>query len=60
VSYFLLPVHLGLAINLRGRTPRFATVEENGADNDLRAHDGLVVVDMGGAVGAVIAVDRLT
>jgi len=32
-----------------------AAVEEDGAHDDLVAHDGLVVVDVRGAVGAVVA-----
>jgi len=53
----LLPVHLRLAVDLSVGFPVLASVEEDGADDDFRAHDGLVVVDMGGAVGAVVAVD---
>ena len=54
-----LPAHLGLAEDLSSRLQVLASVEEDGTDDDLIAHDGLVVVDMGGAIGAVVAVDRL-
>ena len=53
-----LPPQPILAEDLSGNGPLLAAVEESGADDDLVvAHDGLVVVDVGGAVGAVVAVD---
>jgi len=50
-----LPAHLGLAEDLSRRFEVMAAVEEDGAHDDLVAHDGLVVVDVRGAVGAVVA-----
>lgn len=56
----LLPGQLGLAEDLSGRLELFALVQQAGAQNDLVvAQGGLVVVGVGGAVGAVVAVHRL-
>jgi len=54
-----LPAHLGLAEDLRRRLELLPAVQQHGADDDLVAHDGLVVVDVRGAVGAVVAIDGL-
>ena len=53
----LLPGHLRLAVDLGVGLPVLASIEENGAHDDFGAHDRLVVVDVGGSVGAVVAVD---
>ena len=55
----LLPRQSILAVNLCGRLQILAALEQGGADDDLGAEDGLVVVGVGGAVGAVVAVDVL-
>lgn len=54
-----LPAHLRLAKDLSSGLQIFAAIKEHGTHDELVAHDGLVVVDMGSAVGAVVAVDRL-
>lgn len=61
VRNLLLPRHLGLAVNLRAGLEVLAlAAEEHGARNDgVGAHDLLVVVDVGRAVGAVVAVHGL-
>ena len=51
-----LPAQTVLAEDLGGDGEGLGAVEEGGADDDLGAEDGLVVVDVGGAVGAVVAV----
>lgn len=42
-----LPWQTGLAVDLSSWLEILATLEENGADNDLVTHDLLVVVDVG-------------
>ena len=56
----LLPWRPILSENLRGGLQILAARKQRGADDDFRAEDGLVVVDVGGAVGAVVAVDILS
>lgn len=51
-----LPVQLVLAENLRRNRELLAPLQKSGADNDLVAQDGLVVVDVRGAVGTVVAI----
>ena len=53
----LLPVEAVLAVDLEADGVVLGQVEQGGADDVLVAHDGLVVVDVRGAVGAVVAVD---
>lgn len=54
----LLPVHLLLAVDLGTRLEALALVEQDGADDDLvGTHDVLVVVWVGGAGLAEVAVD---
>lgn len=53
----LLPAHAGFPVDLGVRRPGLAAVEEDGAHDDLGAHGFLVVVDVRGAGGAVVAVD---
>lgn len=56
----LLPSQLGLAEDLGGRLEALALVQETSAQDDLVvAKSSLVVVGVGGAVGAVVAVHRL-
>ena len=54
-----LPRHLSLAPDLGSRLPLLRAVEEDGSDHELGAHDSLMVVDVGGAVGAIVAIDIL-
>lgn len=54
-----LPAHLGLPEDLSARLQVLAAIEEDGTDDELVAHDGLVVVDVARAVGAIVAVYRL-
>ena len=54
-----LPLQAVLAEDLSLDGELAATVEQTGADDDLVAENGLVVVQVRGAVGAVIAVDWL-
>lgn len=51
-----LPVQPVLAEDLGGDGEFGGALEQAGADDDLGAEDGLVVVDVRGAVGAVVAV----
>ncbi len=51
-----LPRQPILSVNLRRDRERLAALEEARADDDLGSQDRLVVVDVGGAVGAVVAV----
>ena len=53
-----LPVPFVLAEDLGGDRELLGAVEESGADNDLVAKNGLVVVHVAGAIGAVVTVDR--
>ena len=57
-SNLLLPRHADLPIDLSTELQVLSIVEQDGANDVLViAHDGLVVVDVGGAVAAVVAVD---
>lgn len=51
-----LPAQAVLSKDLRLDGEGGAALQEGGADDDLGAQDGLVVVDVRGAVGAVVAV----
>ena len=51
-----LPAETILAEDLDGDGELFGTFQQGGTDDDLVTCDGLVVVNVGGAVGAVIAV----
>lgn len=60
LSNLLFPRHLVLAEDLSRDWQLLATVEQNGAKhNRVRTHGLLVVVDVGGALRAVVAVDSL-
>lgn len=61
MSNLLLPRKSVLAKDLGGRLEALATLgqETSAQDDGVIAHNGLVVVDVGGAVGAVVAVDVL-
>lgn len=52
-----LPAQLVLAEDLSRHREILAALQQTGAHHDLRAQHGLVVVDVRGAVGAVVAVD---
>lgn len=53
-----LPRHAIFAEDLRGDFEIFGAFEQTGADDDLVVtHNGLMVVYVGGAVGAVVAVN---
>ena len=52
-----LPLQPILAEDLGRDLEILAALEQAGTDDDLVAQDGLVVVDVGGAVGAVVTVD---
>lgn len=54
-----LPGEAILAEDLSRDLEVLGALQQAGADDDLVAQDGLVVVDVGGAVGAVVAVDVL-
>lgn len=54
-----LPLQVILSIDLRGDRPLLGALERRGADDVLWAHHGLVVVDVGGAGWAEVAVDRV-
>lgn len=54
-----LPVVPILGIDLSRGLPVLGALEQRGADHVLGRVDGLVVVDVGGAVGAVVAVHRV-
>ena len=60
MRHLFLPRRPILAENFRRRLQVFPALEQRGADDDFGAEDGLVVVDVGGAVGAVVAVDVLS
>jgi len=51
-----LPAQPILPENLRRHLEMVASFQQAGADDDLVAQDGLVVVEVRGAVGAVVAV----
>lgn len=51
-----MPLQPILAKDLRMHAKVLAALEQTGADDDFVAEDGLVVVDVRGAVGAVVAV----
>lgn len=53
-----LPAHLGLSVDLSSRLKLLALLtEKDGSGNDsIISHDGLVVVHVGGAARAVVAV----
>lgn len=53
----LLPLQLVLAIDLRNGIKLLALLQQNRSEDDLVWHDGLLVVRVRGAVGAVEAVD---
>ena len=55
-SQLWLPAQPILAEDLSNDWELLAALEQASADNDLGAENGLVVVDVGGAVGAVVAV----
>ena len=55
-SQLWLPAQPVLAEDLGSDWELLAALEQASADNDLGAENGLVVVDVGGAVGAVVAV----
>lgn len=57
----LLPLQLGLAIDFGADVEILAAFRQQGGteDDGVWAHDLLMVVDVGGAVWAIVAVDRL-
>lgn len=55
-----LPVQPILTEDLRRDLEALATLQQAGAHDDLVAQHGLVVVSVGGAVGAVVAVDGVS
>jgi len=59
VRHLRLPGVTILAEDLRSDLEILGTLQQAGADDDLVTEDGLVVVHVGGAVGAVVAVDWL-
>lgn len=56
LSQLWLPAQPILAEDLSNYWELLAALEQASADNDLGAENSLVVVDVGGAVGAVVAV----
>ncbi len=52
-----LPVQLVLAIELGYDRKLFITFQKDRADDNLVTENGLVVVEVRGAVGAIVAVD---
>ena len=54
-----LPAQSILAKDLRCNGKFFRALQQTGSYNDVVAEDGLVVVDVSGAVGTVVAVDRV-
>ena len=52
-----LPLEPVLPINLGRNGERLALLQQAGTDDDLGAEDGLVVIYVRGAVGAVVAID---
>jgi len=54
-----LPLGLILGIDFGRDGPVLGTVEQDGVDNVFGTHVGLVVIDVGCAVRAVIAVDGI-
>jgi hypothetical protein len=58
-SNLLLPRQSSLSINLSTRLDRLSVIKQDSADDNLVTHHGLVVVNVCGAVGAVVAVYRL-
>lgn len=59
VRNLLLPGHLVLAVDLGGGGELLALLNEDGAEDVFVAHDGLLVVRVGRAGRAVVAVDWL-
>jgi hypothetical protein len=59
LSYLLLPWQTSLFIDLSTWVDLLSIVEEDDADNNLVAHDSLVAIHMGCAVGPVVAVYSL-
>lgn len=59
VRHLRLPGQTILAEDLRRDLEVLGALQQAGADNDLVAQDGLMVVHVGGAVGAVVAMDGL-
>jgi hypothetical protein len=58
LSDFRLPCQLGLAEDFSRWLELLAAIEQDGAQYDgVWAHDLLVMVDVTGAIGAVVAVD---
>jgi hypothetical protein len=55
-----LPRHLGLPVNLSQRLEVLPAIDQHSPQDDrIGAHDLLVVVGVGSAVGAIVAVDGL-
>jgi len=59
MCHLRLPGETILAEDLRSDLEILGALEQAGTDHDLVTEDGLVVVHVGGAIGAVVAVDRL-
>ena len=57
MRHLRLPGETVLAEDLGRDLEILGALQQAGADDDLVAEDGLVVVHVGGAVGAVVAVD---
>ena len=52
-----LPLGLILAIDLGGNGEGFCLLQQAGADDNLGAQEGLMVIDVSGAIGAVVTVN---
>ena len=54
-----LPSQPVLTVDLYSDLEALGALQQAGSHDNVVAHDGLVVVRVGGAVGAVVAVDRI-